>query len=123
MLVVEGVDCRGEVQCLQGVMVILQFSTYTLQRRSDLCIRRNETAQHRSQFPHACVCDQKRWTGRGNIYVNRSQCLCSAEKISVTTVYFYRRTYKYLIYKGGGARLILYGMQTSKPVPRLSMQW
>jgi hypothetical protein len=29
-----------------------------LQRRSDLCIPRNETARPRSQFPHSCICER-----------------------------------------------------------------
>ncbi len=30
----------------------------TLQRRSDLCIPRNETSQPCSQFPHSCICER-----------------------------------------------------------------
>ncbi len=34
------------------------INRYTLQRRSDLCIPRNETALPRSQFPHSWICER-----------------------------------------------------------------
>ncbi len=65
----------------------------TLQIRSDLCIRRNEIAPPRSQFPHSCICIQihecRNWERAahsfisGNIFFDFSvQCspTCSMEK-------------------------------------------
>ncbi len=103
----------------KGVVVILKFCTYTLQRRSDWCIPRNETAQPRSSFQiHVFV------SKRGGQIVGITKIAHSVfavqKKFLVTTVYFYRRTYKYFIYKGGrGPKLYsyVYGMQSSKPVP------
>ncbi len=40
----------------------------SLQRRSDLCIHRNESAGPRSQFPHSCICERfKYYHDRGNV--------------------------------------------------------
>ncbi len=32
--------------------------TSTLQRKSDLCTARKETARPQSQFPHSCICER-----------------------------------------------------------------
>jgi hypothetical protein len=62
-------------------VVIPKFSTYVhTAKKIRFMYSKNETAQPRSRFLHSCICEQKRWTNRRNMYVNRSLCLCRAEK-------------------------------------------
>jgi hypothetical protein len=54
---------------LPGIVRKCRCGFLTLQRRSSLCIPRNETAQPCYQFPQSCIYQQKKQTDPGNIKI------------------------------------------------------
>ncbi len=50
-----GLGCKVIKDILSSFFEEMHEFLYALQRRSDLCIPRNEIARPRSQFPHSCV--------------------------------------------------------------------
>ncbi len=49
---------RAELAYFEWPRACTLLSTREMQRRSNLCIPTNETARHRSQFPHSWICER-----------------------------------------------------------------